>query len=114
MSNVLCNSLTRTEADGAVRILQKPEAWRCNDYCSSAQEVQLQFPLPPVGPYTVTVKPLSGGAQQTLSQDDLPDGMLSLTGPSAKYTVTADLMGGDGAVYHAQYMFMFRKEASGA
>ena len=61
---------------------------------------------------TVTVEPLRGGARQTLTQDDLPGDCLPLTGPNAKYTVAADLQGEDGAVYHAQYVFIFRKEAS--
>ena len=55
---------------------------------------------------------LRGGARQTLTQDDLPGDCLPLTGPNAKYTVAADLQGEDGAVYHAQYVFIFRKEAS--
>jgi hypothetical protein len=58
------------------------------------------------------VEPLRGGARQTLTQDDLPGDCLPLTGPNAKYTVAADLQGEDGAVYHAQYVFIFRKEAS--
>ena len=70
------------------------------------------FSLPLAGPYTVTVEPLRGGARQTLTQDDLPGDCLPLTGPNAKYTVAADLQGEDGAVYHAQYVFIFRKEAS--
>ena len=112
MSSVLCNSLTRTETNGTVRVLQEPEEWRYNDYGNSAQEVQLLFSLPLAGPYTVTVEPLDGGARQTLTQDDLPGDCLPLTGPDAKYTVAADLQGEDGAVYHAQYVFIFRKEAS--
>ena len=55
---------------------------------------------------------LRGGARQTLTQDDLPGDCLPLTGPGAKYTVAAKLLGEDGAVYHAQYVFIFRKEAS--
>lgn len=55
---------------------------------------------------------MRGGARQTLTQDDLPGDCLPLTGPDAKYTVAADLQGEDGAVYHAQYVFIFRKEAS--
>lgn len=113
MDRVLCNSLTLTAADGTVRALQEPEDWRYNDYGKSGvQEVQLLFPLPLAGPYTVTAEPLSSGARQTLTQDDLPDGWLPLTGPGAKYTVAAKLLGEDGAVYHAQYVFIFRKEAS--
>ena len=72
------------------------------------QEVQLLFPLPLAGPYTVTAEPLSSGARQTLTQDDLPDGWLPLTGPGAKYTVAAKLLGEDGAVYDVQYNFIFR------
>ncbi len=78
------------------------------------QEVQLLFSLPLAGPYTVTAEPLSGGARRTLTQDDLPDGWLPLTGPNAKYTVAADLQGEDGAVYHAQYIFIFRTDDSEA
>ena len=113
MDRVLCNSLTLTAADGTVRVLQEPEDWRYNDYGKSGvQEVQLLFSLPLAGPYTVTVEPLRGGARQTLTQDDLPGDCLPLTGPGAKYTVAAKLLGEDGAVYHAQYVFIFRKEAS--
>ena len=112
VDRVVCRSLTRTAADGTVRVLQEPEEWRYNDYGSSAQEVQLLCALPLAGPYTVTVEPLRGGARQTLTQDDLPGDCLPLTGPDAKYTVAADLQGEDGAVYHAQYVFIFRKEAS--
>ena len=60
----------------------------------------------------IVMEPLRGGARQTLTQDDLPGDCLPLTGPDAKYTVAADLQGEDGAVYHAQYVFIFRKEAS--
>ena len=113
MDSVLCCSLTRTETNGTVRVLQESEDWRYNDYGKSGvQEVQLGFSLPLAGPYTVTVEPLRGGARQTLTQDDLPGDCLPLTGPNAKYTVAADLQGEDGAVYHAQYVFIFRKEAS--
>ena len=115
MDRVLCNSLTLTAADGTVRALQEPEDWRYNDYGKSGvQEVQLLFPLPLAGPYTVTAEPLSSGARQTLTQDDLPDDWLPLTGPNAKYTVAADLQGEDGAVYHAQYIFIFRTDDSEA
>lgn len=115
MDRVLCNSLTLTAADGTVRVLQEPEDWRYNDYGKSGvQEVQLLFSLPLAGPYTVTAEPLSGGARRTLTQDDLPDGWLPLTGPNAKYTVAADLQGEDGAVYHAQYIFIFRTDDSEA
>lgn len=113
MDRVLCNSLTRTAADGTVRVLLASEDWRYNEYLNEdVQEVQLGFSLPLAGPYTVTVEPLRGGARQTLTQDDLPGDCLPLTGPNAKYTVAADLQGEDGAVYHAQYVFIFRKEAS--
>ena len=113
MDSVLCCSLTRTETNGTVRVLQESEDWRYNDYGKSGvQEVQLGFSLPLAGPYTVTVEPLRGGARQSLTQDDLPGDCLPLTGPNAKYTVAADLQGEDGAVYHAQYVFIFRKEAS--
>ena len=112
MDSVLCNSLTRIAADETETVLLEPEEWRYNDYGNSAQEVQLLFALPLAGPYTVTVEPLRGGARQTLTQDDLPGDCLPLTGPDAKYTVAADLQGEDGAVYHAQYVFIFRKEAS--
>ena len=108
MNRVLCNSLTLTAADGTVRALQEPEDWRYNDYSNSAQEVQLLFPLPLAEPYTVMAEPLSGGARQTLTQDDLPDDRLPLTGPGAKYTVAAKLLGEDGAVYDVQYNFIFR------
>ena len=109
MDRVLCNSLTLIAADGTVRALQEPEDWRYNDYGKSGvQEVQLLFPLPLAGPYTVTAEPLSSGAWQTLTQDDLPDGWLPLTGPGAKYTVAAKLLGEDGAVYDVQYNFIFR------
>ena len=37
-----------------------------------------------------------------------PDGWLPLTGPGAKYTVAAKLMGEDGTVYDVQYNFIFR------
>ena len=57
---------------------------------------------------------LRGGARQTLTQDDLPGDCLPLTGPNAKYTVAADLQGEDGAVYHAQYIFIFRTDDSEA
>lgn len=115
MDRVLCNSLTLTAADGTVRVLQEPEDWRYNDYGKSGvQEVQLLFSLPLAGPYTVTVEPLRGGARQTLTQDDLPGDCLPLTGPNAKYTVAADLQGEDGAVYHAQYVFIFRTDDSEA
>ena len=57
---------------------------------------------------------LRGGARQTLTQDDLPGDCLPLTGPNAKYTVAADLQGEDGAVYHAQYVFIFRTDDSEA
>ena len=114
MDSVLCNSLTRT-ADGTAKVLQPPEAWCYNEYGnSSAQEVQLNFSMPLIGPYTVTVEPLRGGARQTLTQDDLPGDCLPLTGPNAKYTVAADLQGKDGAVYHAQYVFIFRTDDSEA
>ena len=110
---VVCRSLTRTAADGTVRVLLASEDWRYNEYLNEdVQEVQLGFSLPLAGPYTVTVEPLRGGARQTLTQDDLPGDCLPLTGPNAKYTVAADLQGEDGAVYHAQYVFIFRKEAS--
>ena len=112
MDSVLCNSLTRIAADETETVLLEPEEWRYNDYGNSAQEVQLLFSLPLAGPYTVTVEPLRGGARQTLTQDDLPGDCLPLTGPGAKYTVAAKLLGEDGAVYHAQYVFIFRKEAS--
>lgn len=115
MDRVLCNSLTLTAADGTVRVLQEPEDWRYNDYGKSGvQEVQLLFSLPLAGPYTVTAEPLRGGARQTLTQDDLPGDCLPLTGPNAKYTVAADLQGEDGAVYHAQYVFIFRTDDSEA
>lgn len=112
MDSVLCCSLTRIAADETETVLLEPEEWRYNDYGNSAQEVQLLFALPLAGPYTVTVEPLRGGARQTLTQDDLPGDCLPLTGPDAKYTVAADLQGEDGAAYHAQYVFIFRKEAS--
>ena len=108
MDRVLCNSLTLTAADGTVRALQEPEDWRYNDYSNSAQEVQLLFPLPLAEPYTVTAELLSSGARRTLTQDDLPDGWLPLTGPGAKYTVAAKLLGEDVAVYDVQYNFIFR------
>lgn len=115
MDRVLCNSLTLTAADGTVRVLQEPEDWRYNEYLNEdVQEVQLGFSLPLAGPYTVTVEPLRGGARQTLTQDDLPGDCLPLTGPNAKYTVAADLQGEDGAVYHAQYVFIFRTDDSEA
>lgn len=111
MDSVLCNSLTLTAADGTVRVLQEPEDWRYNEYEKrGVQEVQLLFPLPLAGPYTVTAEPLSGGARQTLSQDDLPGDCLPLTGSGARYTVTAKLMGEDGAVYDVQYHFIFRTD----
>ena len=114
MDSVLCNSLTRTEADGTVRTLQEPEDWRCNDYGKSGvQEVQLLFSLSLAGPYAVTIEPLNGGERQILSQGDLPDGCLPLTGPDAKYTVAAKLQGENGEVYNAQYIFIFRKNDSG-
>lgn len=113
VDRVVCRSLTRTAADGTVRVLLASEDWRYNEYLNEdVQEVQLGFSLPLAGPYTVTVEPLHGGARQTLTQDDLPGDCLPLTGPNAKYTVAADLQGEDGAVYHAQYVFIFRKEAS--
>ena len=113
VNRVVCRSLTRTAADGTVRVLLASEDWRYNEYLNEdVQEVQLGFSLPLAGPYTVTVEPLRGGARQTLTQDDLPGDCLPLTGPNAKYTVAADLQGEDGAVYHAQYVFIFRKEAS--
>ena len=113
VDRVVCRSLTRTAADGTVRVLLASEDWRYNEYLNEdVQEVQLGFSLPLAGPYTVTVEPLRGGARQTLTQDDLPGDCLPLTGPDAKYTVAADLQGEDGAVYHAQYVFIFRKEAS--
>ena len=113
VDRVVCRSLTRTAADGTVRVLLTSEDWRYNEYLNEdVQEVQLGFSLPLSGPYTVTVEPLRGGARQTLTQDDLPGDCLPLTGPNAKYTVAADLQGEDGAVYHAQYVFIFRKEAS--
>lgn len=113
VDRVVCRSLTRTAADGTVRVLLTSEDWRYNEYLNEdVQEVQLGFSLPLSGPYTVTVEPLRGGARQTLTQDDLPGDCLPLTGPDAKYTVAADLQGEDGAVYHAQYVFIFRKEAS--
>ena len=96
VDRVVCRSLTRTAADGTVRVLLASEDWRYNEYLNEdVQEV-----------------PLRGGARQTLTQDDLPGDCLPLTGPNAKYTVAADLQGEDGAVYHAQYVFIFRKEAS--
>lgn len=113
VDRVVCRSLTRTATDGTVRVLLASEDWRYNEYLNEdVQEVQLGFSLPLAGPYTVTVEPLRGGARQTLTQDDLPGDCLALTGPNAKYTVAADLQGEDGAVYHAQYVFIFRKEAS--
>lgn len=113
VDRVVCRSLTRTAADGTVRVLLASEDWRYNEYLNEdVQEVQLGFSLPLAGPYTVTVEPLRGGARQTLTQDDLPGDCLPLTGPGAKYTVAAKLLGEDGAVYHAQYVFIFRKEAS--
>lgn len=113
VDRVVCRSLTRTAADGTVRVLLASEDWRYNEYVNEdVQEAQLGFSLPLAGPYTVTVEPLHGGARQTLTQDDLPGDCLPLTGPDAKYTVAADLQGEDGAVYHAQYVFIFRKEAS--
>lgn len=113
VDRVVCRSLTRTAADGTVRVLLASEDWRYNEYLNEdVQEVQLGFSLPLAGPYTVTVEPLRGGARQTLTRDDLPGDCLPLTGPNAKYTVAADLQGEDGAVYHAQYVFIFRKEAS--
>lgn len=113
VDRVVCRSLTRTAADGTVRVLLASEDWRYNEYLNEdVQEVQLGFSLPLAGPYTVTVEPLRGGARQTLTQDNLPCDCLPLTSPNAKYTVAADLQGEDGAVYHAQYVFIFRKEAS--
>ena len=41
----------------------------------------------------VTVEPLRGGARRTLTWDDLPGDCLPLTGPGAKYTVAAKLLG---------------------
>ncbi len=114
MDSVLCNSLTRIAADETETVLLEPEDWRYDDYSNGAQEVQLLFALPLAGPYTVTVEPLDGGARQTLTQDDLPGDCLPLTGPNAKYTVAADLQGEDGAVYHAQYVFIFRTDDSEA
>ena len=114
MDSVLCNSLTRIAADETETVLLEPEDWRYDDYSNGAQEVQLLFALPLAGPYTVTVEPLRGGARQTLTQDDLPGDCLPLTGPNAKYTVAADLQGEDGAVYHAQYIFIFRTDDSEA
>ena len=59
MDRVLCNSLTRTAADGTVRVLLASEDWRYNEYLNEdVQEVQLGFSLPLAGPYTVTVEPL--------------------------------------------------------
>ena len=115
VDRVVCRSLTRTAADGTVRVLLASEDWRYNEYLNEdVQEVQLGFSLPLAGPYTVTVEPLRGGARQTLTQDDLPGDCLPLTGPNAKYTVAADLQGEDGAVYHAQYIFIFRTDDSEA
>ena len=115
VDRVVCRSLTRTAADGTVRVLLASEDWRYNEYLNEdVQEVQLGFSLPLAGPYTVTVEPLRGGARQTLTQDDLPGDCLPLTGPNAKYTVAADLQGEDGAVYHAQYVFIFRTDDSEA
>ena len=114
MDSVLCNSLTRIAADETETVLLEPEDWRYDDYSNGAQEVQLLFALPLAGPYTVTVEPLRGGARQTLTQDDLPGDCLPLTGPNAKYTVAADLQGEDGAVYHAQYIFIFLTDDSEA
>lgn len=114
MDSVLCNSLTRIAADETETVLLEPEEWRYNDYGNSAQEVQLLFALPLAGPYTVTVEPLDGGARQTLTQDDLPDDCLRLTGPDARYTVSAKLQGEAGAVYDAQYVFIFRTDDSEA
>ena len=115
VDRVVCRSLTRTAADGTVRVLLASEDWRYNEYLNEdVQEVQLGFSLPLAGPYTVTVEPLRGGARQTLTQDDLPGDCLALTGPNAKYTVAADLQGEDGAVYHAQYVFIFRTDDSEA
>ena len=114
LDSVACNSLTRIAADGTETVLLEPEEWRYNDYGNSAQEVQLLFALPLAEPYTVTVEPLNGGARQTLSQADLPDGCLQLTGPSAKYTVAAKLQDENGTVYDAQYIFIFRTDDSEA
>ena len=114
MDSVLCNSLTRIAADETETVLLEPEEWRYNDYGNSAQEVQLLFSLPLAGPYTVTVEPLDGGARQTLSQEDLPDDRLRFTGPDARYTVSAKLQGEAGAVYDAQYVFIFRTDDSEA
>ena len=114
MDSVLCNSLTRIAADETETVLLEPEDWRYDDYSNGAQEVQLLFALPLAGPYTVTVEPLDGGARQTLSQEDLPDDCLRLTGPDARYTVSAKLQGEAGAVYDAQYVFIFRTDDSEA
>ena len=114
MDSVLCNSLTRIAADETETVLLEPEDWRYDDYSNGAQEVQLLFALPLAGPYTVTVEPLRGGARQTLSQEDLPDDCLRLTGPDARYTVSAKLQGEAGAVYDAQYVFIFRTDDSEA
>ena len=115
VDRVVCRSLTRTAADGTVRVLLASEDWRYNEYLNEdVQEVQLGFSLPLAGPYTVTVEPLRGGARQTLTQDDLPDDCLPLTGPSAKYTVAAKLQDENGTVYDAQYIFIFRTDDSEA
>ena len=114
LDSVACNSLTRIAADGTETVLLEPEEWRYNDYGSSAQEVQLLFALPLAEPYTITAEPLNGGARQMLSQADLPDGLLQLTGPSAKYTVAAKLQDENGTVYDAQYIFIFRTDDSEA
>ena len=114
MDSVLCNSLTRIAADETETVLLEPEDWRYDDYSNGAQEVQLLFALPLAGPYTVTVEPLDGGARQTLTQDDLPGDCLPLTGPDARYTVSAKLQGEAGAVYDAQYVFIFRTDDSEA
>ena len=65
VDRVVCRSLTRTAADGTVRVLLASEDWRYNEYLNEdVQEVQLGFSLPLSGPYTVTVEPLRGGARQ--------------------------------------------------
>ena len=62
VDRVVCRSLTRTAADGTVRVLLASEDWRYNEYLNEdVQEVQLGFSLPLAGPYTVTVEPLRGG-----------------------------------------------------
>ena len=102
-------SLTQTMADGGTTVLQPPTP---DAYTEIGREniapLRLSFPLPLTAPYTVEITPLDGGEPQTLTQDDLPDDLLTPLQTNARYTITASLQGEQDSVYHAVFCFTYK------